>query len=136
MEEMKTWAGNSIVFITSILLFCCAPPTISNVGQGEAVFVGEPQYILFLMEEWGGYHEDYERTFGDIKVAGTIQNIGIGKAKTVQLIVQFYDNEVLIYEGESFICSSLDAGAKYEFHITHKFEYIHEGIAISVKLGV
>lgn len=135
---MKTWAGYLLSPLV-LLLFCCTPPTIHNTEQAEVMFVGEPQWILFQMEEWEGHKEGYIRTFGDIKVTGTIQNIGMGEAKDVILIVDLYasvDCNICIYEGESFICSSLDAGARYAFYITHNFEFIHEGIAKGVRLNV
>jgi len=107
--------------------------------KGEVELINEPKWVLFQMEEWEGYGEKYIRTLGELSVAGTIQNVGMGEARNIILIAGLYEDKncsMCVYEGESLICPRLLAGAAHEFSIKHEFEYVHQGQIKGVKLGV
>jgi len=133
---MKTWAG----YLASpllILLFCCTSPTHS--GKGEVVFIGEPQWYMFQTEEWHGYKEYYVRTFGEIQVTATVQNIGTGTAGNLYLCVSLFEDKEETTElcsGEVFITPQLEAGARHSFVVNYKFEYCKQVMVKGVKLSL
>ena len=124
------------IWILIFALCCCSSPMMQ---KGEVEFVGEPEWVIFCIEEWEGHKETYLRTFGEVAVTGTIQNTGMGEAKNVTLAVELYEDKdctMLMYEGESLICSRLSVGVAYEFTVKHMFGYINQAKAKGVRLGV
>lgn len=133
---MKTWAGYLLLPLL-ILLFCCTPPTHS--GKGEIVFIGEPAWVIFGNEEWHGHKEYYIRTFGEVEVTATIQNIGTGTATNLYLYVSLFEDKEETTElcsGEVFITPQLEAGARYSFVVKYKFEYCKQVIMKGVNIGL
>ena len=125
-----------IASLLLVMLLSCSPLAVQ---KGEVELIGEPQWVIFCMEEWEGYKETYLRTFGEISIAGTVRNIGMGEAKNVTLAVELYEDKdctTLMYEGESLVCSRLSVGVAYEFTVKHMFGYINQARAKGVKLGV
>ena len=132
---MKTWAGCLSPLL--ILLFCCTSPTHS--GKGEVVFIGEPEWVIVGTEEWHGYKEYYIRTFGEVEVTATVQNIGTGTATNLYLCVSLFEDKEETTElcsGKVFLTPQLEAGARYGFVVKYQFEYCKQVMVKGVILNL
>ena len=115
-----------------LMMYCSAP----TVQQGEVVFVGEPEWYIFQLEEWYGYKEYYIRTFGEVQVTATIQNIGAGKATNIYLLVDVCVKEDVLCSGKVWITPQLEAGATHRFEVKYQFEYYQPVTAMDVNLSL
>lgn len=113
----------------------CSPftPAPSNVELSNV------DYIMFLTEEWTEYKESYIRSFGELRVTGTIHNAGQGTAHNVWLNITMYKTKECkekVYEGKSHICENLAGGETRAIKANHRFEFICAGVRKGVKFTV